>query len=143
MYFGAYSVYHVDMDVQCRHGQVVSMAIHFNAPIQYMCICVYYMCVHILCVSKGILVTVRAVISESSSDSNQAFGLSILTFSWLVAVVSSSALSGVTADPIGQYNLTLSSMCLQTIRILYVTRLIRLIQLIDWMLALQLYSVLY
>lgn len=65
------------------------------------------------CVCIGILVTVRAVISESSSDSNQAFGLSILTFSWLLSVVISSAVSGVTADPIGQYNLTLSSMCLQ------------------------------
>ncbi|KAL5479629.1 hypothetical protein EMCRGX_G023177 [Ephydatia muelleri] len=62
----------------------------------------------------GILVVVRAVISESSSDSNQAFGLSILTFSWLLAVVMSSALSGVTADPIGQYNLTLSNGTLKT-----------------------------
>ena len=67
------------------------------------------------CVSKGILVVVRAVISESSSDSNQAFGLSILTFSWLLAVVMSSALSGVTADPIGQYNLTLSSRYYNTV----------------------------
>ena len=81
--------------------------------IAYICIMSTVVCK--CCVSKGILVVVRAVISESSSDSNQAFGLSILTFSWLLAVVMSSALSGVTADPIGQYNLTLSSRYYNTV----------------------------
>ena len=72
------------------------------------------MCVSVLMnyINVGILVTVRAVISESSNDANQAFGFSIITFSWLLAVVVSSAVSGVTADPIGQYNLTLPSRSL-------------------------------
>ena len=51
----------------------------------------------------------RAVISESSTNTNQAFGFSVLSFSWMTAAVFAPLFSGLSADPIGQYNLTLSS----------------------------------
>ena len=60
---------------------------------------------------KGVIVVLRAVISESSTNTNQAFGFSVLTFSWMSAAMMAPLFSGLSADPIGQYNLTLSSKC--------------------------------
>ncbi|KAL5479650.1 hypothetical protein EMCRGX_G023201 [Ephydatia muelleri] len=62
----------------------------------------------LLGLSNGVLVVIRAVISESSTDANQTFGFSMLTCSWLLSAVAGPLLSGLTADPITQYNLTLS-----------------------------------
>lgn len=57
---------------------------------------------------KGVFVVTRAVISESSSNRNQTFGFSVLTCSWLLSAMVAPLLSGLSADPITQYNLTLS-----------------------------------
>ena len=50
----------------------------------------------------------KAIISESSNDSNQALGMSILMCSFGFGLVIGPAVSGAVADPIGQYNLTIS-----------------------------------
>ena len=60
-------------------------------------------------ISAGVIGTAKAVISEASDDSNQAFGIAIVACAWGVGLVLGSAVSGAVADPIGQYNLTISS----------------------------------
>eukprot|EP00731_Ephydatia_muelleri_P025325 Em0017g408a len=60
-------------------------------------------------VSNGVAVAARAAISDTSTDSNQALGLSLLSCAWGVGLVIGPALSGLTADPITQYSLTLES----------------------------------
>ena len=52
---------------------------------------------------------VKAVVSEVSDDSNQAFGLSLVGASWGLGIIIGPAVSGVVSDPIGQYNLTIDS----------------------------------
>ena len=59
----------------------------------------------------GIVGTAKAVLSESSSDQNQAFGMSLLACSWGLGLVIGPALSGISADPLGQYNISLPSEC--------------------------------
>ena len=61
------------------------------------------------CFSTGILSTISTVLAESSTDKNRAFGMSLLTVGWAVGMIIGPAVSGVLADPIGQYNLTISS----------------------------------
>ncbi|KAL5479638.1 hypothetical protein EMCRGX_G023187 [Ephydatia muelleri] len=56
---------------------------------------------------SGVFVVSRAVISESSSNANHTFGFSVLTCSWLLSAVIAPLFSGLSADPITQYNLTL------------------------------------
>eukprot|EP00731_Ephydatia_muelleri_P025369 Em0017g452a len=68
----------------------------------------------ILGLCNGVIVVLRAVISESSTNTNQAFGFSVLSFSWMTAAVFAPLFSGLSADPIGQYNLTLSNGTLKT-----------------------------
>ena len=46
---------------------------------------------------------------EASDDRNQAFGLSVLGAAWGCGLIIGPALSGALADPIGQYNLTITS----------------------------------
>ena len=59
--------------------------------------------------SAGVLGTAKALISETSDDSNQAFGIAIVACAWGMGLVLGSAVSGAIADPIGQYNLNVSS----------------------------------
>ena len=52
----------------------------------------------------------RAAISESSSNSNHTFGFSVLTCSWLVSALVAPLLSGLSADPMAQYNSGISNI---------------------------------
>ena len=52
--------------------------------------------------------TVKAIVSESSKDSNQSLGMAIIAAAWCLGLVVGPAVAGATADPIGQYNLTIS-----------------------------------
>lgn len=60
-------------------------------------------------ITNGIIGTGKAVLSEASTDQNQAFGMSLLACSWGLGLVIGPALSGITADPLGQYNLSLAN----------------------------------
>ena len=52
--------------------------------------------------------TVKAIISEVSNDSNQSLGMALIGAAWSLGFVIGPAIAGATADPIGQYNLTIS-----------------------------------
>ena len=69
----------------------------------------------------GVVATGKAVISEVSDDSNQAFGLSLLGVAFGTAYILGPAVAGVIADPIGQYNLTITGKLLTA---LYMVRVI-------------------
>eukprot|EP00731_Ephydatia_muelleri_P025353 Em0017g436a len=60
-------------------------------------------------ITNGIIGTGKAVLSESSNDENQAFGMSLLACSWGLGLVIGPALSGISADPLGQYNISLGN----------------------------------
>ena len=51
--------------------------------------------------------TSKAVLSEVSDNSNQAFGIAILGTAWGSGYILGPAISGAIADPVGQYNLTI------------------------------------
>ena len=53
--------------------------------------------------------TTKAVLSESSDDSNQALSMAILTSALGTGLILGPAVSGAISDPIGQYNLTITS----------------------------------
>ena len=84
-----------------------------------MCVCVSVFCHNVLVcffnnrhssfACSGIIGTGKAVLSESSNDENQAFGMSLLACSWGLGLVIGPALSGISADPLGQYNISLGS----------------------------------
>ena len=57
----------------------------------------------------GIVTSGKAIVCEASDDRNQVFGLSVLGAAWGCGLIIGPALSGVLADPIGQYNLTITS----------------------------------
>ena len=59
--------------------------------------------------SPGTLTSVKAMVSEISDDRFQAFGLSVIGAAWSLGYIIGPAVSGAIADPIGQYNLTISS----------------------------------
>ena len=59
----------------------------------------------------GVVATCKAVISEVSDDSNQAFGISIVGSSFGLGYIIGPAISGAISDPIGQYNLNITSKC--------------------------------
>lgn len=61
----------------------------------------------------GIIPNSKAIISDISDDSNQALGIAILGISWGISYILGPAVSGVIADPIGQYNLNISSKLLE------------------------------
>ena len=50
-----------------------------------------------------------ASLSESSDNSNQAIGIATLTSAFDTGLVIGPSLSGAIAEPIRQYNLTISS----------------------------------
>ena len=56
----------------------------------------------------GVVGTVKAIISESSTDKTQALGMSLIMGAFSLGLVAGPAVSGALADPIGQYNLTVS-----------------------------------
>ena len=62
--------------------------------------------IHIL---SGVIGTAKAVISDVSDDSNQAFGIGVVSCAVGMGYIIGPAVSGAIADPIGQYNLTVSS----------------------------------
>ncbi len=51
----------------------------------------------------------KAILSEVSDNTNQGFGISLIGTAWGVGTVLGPAVSGAIADPIGQYNLTITS----------------------------------
>ena len=57
----------------------------------------------------GIVGTIKASLSESSDNNNQAIGMAVITSAFGTGLVIGPSLSGAIADPIGQYNLTISS----------------------------------
>lgn len=57
----------------------------------------------------GIVGTVKTIVSESSTDKTQAFGLSLLASAFGFGLIVGPALSGAVSDPINQYNITLNS----------------------------------
>ena len=57
----------------------------------------------------GIVGTSKAVLSESSDDSSHAVSMAIITSALSTGVVLGPAVASVMADPVGQYNLTISS----------------------------------
>ncbi len=57
----------------------------------------------------GVIPVSKAIVSEISDDSNQAFGVAVLGTAWGLAVVIGPALSAAISDPIKQYNLTIES----------------------------------
>ena len=59
--------------------------------------------------TSGMVGTVKAVISEVSDDTNQAFGMSLVSSAMGLGFIIGPAVSGAIADPIGQYNLTIHS----------------------------------
>ena len=61
----------------------------------------------------GIIGTMKAMIAEASDDRTQAFGITVLTCAWGFGFILGPAISGAIADPIGQYNLNISSELLK------------------------------
>ena len=57
----------------------------------------------------GLAGTIKAVLSESSTDETQPIGLSILATAFGVGIIIGPAVSGAIADPISQYNLNITS----------------------------------
>ena len=62
-----------------------------------------------LCTCIGVISTCKAVISEVSDDSNQAFGVTVLGAAVGTGYIIGPAVAGAIADPVGQYNLTITS----------------------------------
>ena len=69
----------------------------------------YIMCIFSL---PGVVGTAKAVIAESSTDKTQALGMSLIMGAFSLGLVIGPAVSGALADPIGQYNLTISGTCM-------------------------------
>ena len=62
--------------------------------------------------SEGIVGTAKAVVSEISDDSTQSLGVSVISTSWGMGLIIGPAISGAISDPIGQYNLNITSKML-------------------------------
>lgn len=60
-------------------------------------------------VCAGLISTSKAVISEVSDDSNQAIGVAVLGAAVGTGNIIGPAVAGAIADPVGQYNLTITS----------------------------------
>ena len=76
-----------------------------------LCLCFslsLYIYIYISLSLSGVVGTVKAIISESSNDSNQSLGMALIGAAWSLGFVIGPAIAGATADPIGQYNLTIS-----------------------------------
>ena len=62
-----------------------------------------------LCYFIGMNVICKAMISEVSDDRNQALGMAVMGVAWGTGSIIGPAIAGATADPIGQYNLNITS----------------------------------
>ena len=60
-----------------------------------------------LCV--GVVSINKTIASESSTNKTQALSMSILASSWGVGFIMGPAISGAIADPVGQYDLNVTS----------------------------------
>ncbi|CAI7992238.1 Protein ZINC INDUCED FACILITATOR-LIKE 1 [Geodia barretti] len=58
---------------------------------------------------NGVAGTVKAIISESTTNRSQALGMSLIICAFSLGLIMGPAVSGALADPIGQYNLNISS----------------------------------
>ena len=58
----------------------------------------------------GVTGNVKAVIGESSHNSNQALGISVLSCAWGIGLIAGPAVGGTLSDPINQYHLNVSGM---------------------------------
>ena len=63
----------------------------------------------------GVVGTTKAVVSEISDDNTQALGVSIISTSWGLGFIIGPAVSGAISDPIGQYDLIVTSKTTQYI----------------------------
>ena len=59
--------------------------------------------------SVGVIGTCKAVVSEVSDDNNQAIGVAVLASGVFTGFIAGPAVGGAIADPVGQYNLTITS----------------------------------
>ena len=59
--------------------------------------------------SVGIIGTSKAALSEVTTNKTQPLGLAILSSSFGIGIIIGPAVSGAIADPINQYNLTITS----------------------------------
>ena len=104
-----YTLVHL-LYISCVH-------VHAQASTQYI-LCLYvkysvYACISMWVISSpGVVGTVKAIISESSNNRTQALGMSLITCAFSLGLIVGPAVSGVLADPIGQYNLTISGTAL-------------------------------
>ena len=57
----------------------------------------------------GVIGTCKAIVSEVSDDNNQAIGVAVLSSGHFTGYIVGPAVAGVIADPVGQYNLTITS----------------------------------
>jgi MFS family permease len=67
-----------------------------------------------LSIDAGVIVTSKAVVSEISDDSNHAIGISMVGTAMGFGYIIGPAVAGAIADPVNQYNLTISSKQLET-----------------------------
>lgn len=67
-----------------------------------------YSCVYAH-LSAGVVCISKAVISEVSDDSNQAIGITLVGTAFGSGYIIGPAVAGAIADPVGQYNLTITS----------------------------------
>ena len=57
----------------------------------------------------GVVGSCKTIVSEVSDDKTQALGIAILGAAWGTGFIIGPAVSGAIADPIGQYNLNITS----------------------------------
>ena len=57
----------------------------------------------------GIKITSKAIVSECSTNRTQPLSLSVLASAWSVGIIVGPAISGAIADPVGQYDLNITS----------------------------------
>lgn len=57
----------------------------------------------------GVGTTCKAIVSEISDDSTQAMGMAVLGAAWNAGYLVAPAVAAVAADPIGLYNITVTS----------------------------------
>ena len=81
----------------------------FKDPLVHVRIFDFCICVYCRFSVPGVVGTAKAIISEASDDRNQAFGISLISSAWGLGFVFGPAISGALADPIGQYNLNITS----------------------------------
>jgi len=77
---------------------MISMHIHHSNDVDMYTLCL-----------SALAVTSRTVMSEVSNNQNQACGVSLMMAAWGMGYIIGPAVSSAIANPIGQYNLTITS----------------------------------